>query len=167
MADLVNIKVEGVNEFMVKLKLLDDKVRGNIKVAMSQAVRIIQAQAKLNIGNKVWHTRSKTGYRRGFGRTKIFYPEGSAIVGHVQTGDLRRSIQVKVGYVSMYVLKGVIGTDQAYAPYVEAHPEGGFLEPALIEKQNEAWGYFKRAFRSAIVGRTENEGQVPGEGGEE
>jgi hypothetical protein len=166
MAELVKINIEGIPEFLIKVKLLEEKTRANIKVAMMQAVGIIQSQAKLNITNKVWHTQSKSGYTRGKGRVKQRWATGAAITGHIQQGDLRRSIKVKAGYSSQNVLEGVIGTDVPYAGYVEAHREGGFLEPALLEKQDEAWAWFQKGFRAAIIGNDLKGPPAQGEGEE-
>jgi hypothetical protein len=145
----LKIEIKGVPEAVIKAKLLEDKVRGNIKVGMTQAAMIVQAEAKRIIGSVMWVT--KGGVYRGFGKNKRWYPPGSAMRGHKRSGDLARSIQVKTGWASQYEIVGVVGTDQKYAPYVEALPDGGFLNPALRNKGAEALKHVERAVEKACA----------------
>lgn len=122
----MDFKIEGIEPTMVKLKMLEPEVRKAIDQGMGRACSIIEARAKENISGMHGHTR------------------------HVRTGTLRRSIQSRVGWASMYEIVGAIGTDVPYAPYVEALPDGGFLYPALIEVGTKALSYLKDQMALAI-----------------
>jgi len=164
----LNVEIKGIPEAVVKAKLLEDKVRANIKVGMTQAAMIVQAEAKRIIGSVAWVT--KGGVYRGFGKNKRWYPPGTPMRGHKRSGDLARSIQVKTGWASQYEIVGVVGTDQKYAPYVEALPDGGFLNPALRNKGAEAWKHLEKAVERALAMKDAGSAEPPANdegGGEE
>lgn len=144
----LDFKIEGINQTVAKIKILQEEVRDEIGRSMGRACTIIETQAKTNITEVEWTTKS--GIYRGMGIKKTYYPAGSTLIGHVQTGNLRRSIKSKWGFTSQFEIVGVIGTDVPYAPYVEALPDGGFLFPALIKAGPQAVDYLKDEIKKAI-----------------
>lgn len=118
----IDIGIKGVDKVQLKLKLLETSVREKIKDAMAQGASIVVARAKEIITEK----------------------------GHIITGNLRRSIQYKVGWSGINEIDGVVGTDVDYSIYVEALPDGGYLFPALREKGKEALGYVEKAVVEAV-----------------
>jgi hypothetical protein len=123
----IMIEISGMKELDVKLELLKQRVRERAEIAMAKASTIVQRRAKENISGMNGHTR------------------------HVLTGNLRRNIKVKSGFVSTFGLEGVIGTDVPYAPYVESLPDGGYLYPALKEVGLQALNFFHNALVAAII----------------
>ena len=122
------MKIEGLEDAEVKLRLLDQKVRKSAEVNMKVACFIVQRRAKENISGQHGHTR------------------------HVLTGNLRRNIKSKVAWSGFAQIDGIIGTDVPYAPYVEALPDGGFLYPALMEVGKAALDFFQMAMVASIKG---------------
>lgn len=125
----IDVKIEGMDEVQIKLRLLDQTVRKNGEKAMNVACMIIQRRAKENISGEHGHTR------------------------HIKTGNLRRNIKFKSEWKSFAEIDGVIGTDVPYAPYVEALPDGGFLFPALMEVGKYALEFFNTALVAAILNK--------------
>ncbi|MDX1388210.1 MAG: hypothetical protein R3344_03420 [Acidobacteriota bacterium] len=54
--------------------------------------------------------------------------------GHVVTGFLRRSLNAQVRRKSRDAVETEVGSPAEYAPFVEALPDGGFLEEALLQR---------------------------------
>lgn len=143
----ITAEILGVPQALAALKLKDERIRPRLLKAVDRGCLIITNRAKEIIGTIVWTTTS--GLYRG---AKEYYPPGATVVGHIQTGTLRRSVQYKTGWVSESVIDGVIGTDTPYAPYVEALPDGGFLFPAMMQTAQEAFDTIAKEMKEAIVG---------------
>lgn len=54
--------------------------------------------------------------------------------GHIVTGTLRRSITTGITRKTRFYIVAEVGTFVEYAPYVEALPDGGYLNRAFQEK---------------------------------
>lgn len=123
-------EILGISEAVLKFKLLQDHTRNDVKRGVARGATKVATRAKENISGQHGHTK------------------------HVVTGNLRRSIQTKVGWVSSFEVVGVIGTDVPYAPDVEALPDGGFLYPAILEVGEGVYKYVQEEIIKAIRGTT-------------
>lgn len=143
MPDVFGVEITGVEQALMRLKMLDEGVRKDIESAIVKGGLVIANEARNILDTIKWEVHSQTGYVRG----GVRYPKGTPMIGHYNTGNLRRSLNAVAivegdeiaGYVGSWLpgSKGFTGTDAPYAPYVEALPDGGFLFPAYRMHKDE------------------------------
>ena len=119
-------EILGISEAVLKFKLLQDHIRNDIKNGVARGATKVATRAKEIMTEKE----------------------------HIITGNLRRSIQTKVGWVSSFEVVGVIGTDVPYGPNIEALPDGGFLYPAVLEVGEDVYKYVQEEIIKALRGTT-------------
>jgi len=118
--------IDGVEKFKFKADMLTKEVRNEAKKAMFRGGTLIEARAREHLEGMHGHPR------------------------HWITGNLAGSIQVKVGWINLYEIMGVIGTDVPYAVHVEALPDGGYMFPALMNVGPEALEYVISGIKQII-----------------
>jgi len=103
------MEVEGTKKTISIFELTRVSVRDSLKASMFRGTSIIAERAQEILTEKK----------------------------HVKTGNLRRNVKSKAGMVGLYEIEGVIGTDVPYGPFIEALPDGGYLQPAYMQKKSE------------------------------
>lgn len=138
--------------FLNKITAMIPKVRDDIEKSMARGAIMIQDKAKEILTEIEW-TAGEHGLRRyGGGSTlKEYFEAGETVIGHIDTGNLRRNIKSDVAWTGDYEITAVIGTDVPYAIYVEALPDGGFLYRAVMEKSPDALKYIENELKKIFI----------------
>lgn len=135
------MSITGGKATNAKLSRLTQEMKDAMARAVETGAQEVQAEAKEILTEVDWTVGKHGLTRRKEDNNPVFYAPGTAMKGHIDYGDLRRSIQIKVGWAGRYTIIGVIGTDVEYAPDIEALPDGGFLLPAALRKGKAAKDY--------------------------
>ena len=136
MAKVFGLTITGIDKIALEFAVANKKLHEELKQSLFREGIKVQVEAQKILTEKEWTVRSETGYRRGYGRKTEFYELGETVIGHVVTGNLRRSIRTEA-IVEESKLEVIIGTNVEYAPYVEALPDGGYLFPAYWKLKDE------------------------------
>ncbi len=124
----IKIEVEGVPKAAMRLKLFEKDARNTLERGMREATLNVQTLAKNLITAK----------------------------RHVVTGNLRRSISARHGWVGgmgamSFELNGWVFTDVVYAGKIEYLPDGGYLGASLEALKPEIKIIMDGAMRKAVM----------------
>lgn len=117
-----SMEVEGTGKTISVFELTRVSVREDIKKSMFRGVAMIANRADEIIVEK----------------------------GHVVTGNLHRNMKSKAGMVGAWEIEGVAGTDVPYAPFIEALPDGGFLQAAYMQRKGLVITYIASQIKAVL-----------------
>jgi len=117
-------KMEGMEEFQKKLKLLE--------VATRQAMESAAERGGQSIAERAANLVTE--------------------LGHVITGNLRDSLHAEAKWINPNIIEVNVGTNVFYAPYVEALPDGGYLYKATREKIDKVYEYIFAEWEKLLGG---------------
>lgn len=117
-----SMEIEGTKKTISMFELMRPTVRDSVKASMFRGVAMIAARADEIVVEK----------------------------GHVVTGNLHRNMKSKAGLVGAWEIEGVAGTDVPYAPFIEALPDGGFLQAAYMQRKGLVITYIASQIKAVL-----------------